>query len=96
MIYKQITVILLRWNFNNLDKTTNSILILAFYTLLEKINKNNINLVNKDNLFISKGASGSQMMKIKLDMPLFSNNSTTSHETNADSALYNMFISIIK
>ena len=58
------------------------------------MNKNNNKLLDEDDFVISKGASKSQMLKMKLEMQLFSDNSTTTHEKNADSALYGMSISM--
>ena len=80
--------------FNNIDETSNSMPTSAFYELLEEMNKNNIKLLDEDDFFISKGASESQMLKMKLDMQLFSDSSTTTHESNADTALYGMSISM--
>ena len=64
----------------------------SFNELIEEINNNNIKLLANDDFFISKKASESQMLNMKLDMILVSDNSTTTHETNADFALYGMSI----
>ena len=67
-----------------------------FYELLEEMKLNNIKLLDEDDIFIGKGASESHMLKMKLDMQLYSDNSTTTLETNADSKLYGMSFRIIK
>ena len=82
--------------FNNLDETSNSMPTSDFYELLDEMKKNNIKLLNEDDLFISKVAFESQMMKMKLDMQLFYDNLTTTLETIADSTSYGMSIRIIK
>ena len=82
--------------FNNLDETSNSMPTPDFYELFEEMKKNNIKLLDEDDIFISTGASESQMLKMKLDMQLFSDNSTTTLETNADSTSYGMSFRIIK
>ena len=80
--------------FNNIDETSNSMPTSAFYELLEEMNKNNIKLLDEDDFFISKGASESQMFTMKLNMQLFSDSLTTTHESNADTAFYGMSISL--
>ena len=46
-------------------------------------------------LFINTKASDSQMLKMKLDMQLFTDNSTTTPETNSDTILYGMLIILL-
>ena len=81
--------------FNNLDETSNSIPNSAFYDLLEEMKQKNIKLLDEDDLFINTKKSDSQMLKMKLDMQLFTDNSTATPETNSDSILYGMLIILL-
>ena len=56
--------------------------------------KNNVKLLD-DDFIIGQKASDSRMFKIKLDMQLFTVNSTTTFETNSDSILYGMLIILL-
>ena len=76
--------------FNNLDETSNSIPTPAFYELLEEQTKNNIKPLDEDDFIIEQKASDLQMLKIKLDMQLFTDSSRATAETNADSTSYCM------
>ena len=80
---------------NNLDETSNSIPNSAFYDLLEEMKQHNIKLLDEDELFIKTKASDSQMLKMKLDMQLFSDNSTAISETYSDSIIYGMLIILL-
>ena len=51
-----------------LDEISNSWPNSAFYELLEDMNKNNIKLLNKDDVFIDTKPAESQMLKMKLNM----------------------------
>ena len=55
---------------NNLDKTSNSWPNTAFYELLEDMNKNDIKLLNEDDVFIDTKPAESQMLKMKLNLQL--------------------------
>ena len=79
---------------NNIDETSNSMPTSEFYELFEEMNKNNVKLLDKHDFFISKVASESQMLKMKLDMQLNSDNSTTTYESNTNTALYGISISM--
>ena len=81
--------------FNNLDETSNSILSPAFYELYEEIKKNNVKLLDEDDFIINQKVSDSRMLKLKLDMQLFTVTSTTIFETNSDSILYGMLIILL-
>ena len=63
---------------------------------LEKMKKININLLDENDFIIGQKASDSQILKIKLDMQLFTDNSTTTPETNDHSTAYCMSINNIK
>ena len=71
--------------FNNLDETSNSIPTPAFNELLEEMKKNYIKILDKDDLIICQKAFDLQMFKMKLDMQYFTDNSTATSKTNADS-----------
>ena len=65
------------------------------YELLDEMMNNNIKLLDEDDeYFISKGASESQMLKMKHEKQLLYDKSTTTLETNADSTSYIMSIQI--
>ena len=76
----------------HLDETFISIPSLAFDELLEKMKTNNVKLLDEDDLIIGQKPSDSRMLKIKLDMRLFTVYSTTTPKTNLDSILYGMLI----
>ena len=82
--------------FKNIDETSNSIPTPAFYELLEEIKKSKIKLLDEDDFIIGQEASDSQMLKMKLEMQLVADNSTSTPETNADFTSYFMSINIIK
>ena len=66
------------------------------HELLEAMKKSNIKLLDEDDLIICQKASDLQMLKMKLDMQLFTDNSTATSKTNADSTSYFMSINIIQ
>ena len=72
---------------NNLDETSNSWPNSAFYELLEDMNKNNIKLLNEDDVFIDIKPAESQMLKMKLNMQLCSNDSLLFPNTSSTSII---------